>query len=83
MKLLKPETTMYTVSEGIVVKCTILEYFNGEYHVRFPKHRFGFVKREKLFKTIDACIDDFQAFLIREAAKLEMQRPKPGKECAK
>jgi hypothetical protein len=85
MKVLKPEKTMYTLYSGIVVKCTVKSYINdgtgkGRYLVSLPKGKIGIIQRDRLFPTIDACIDDFQASLMREAAQLEMQRPKPQKE---
>ena len=81
MRVYKPETTLYTVYKGSVVKCTVLEYFKkGVYAVAFPGDKQGFVEREKLFTDIDACIDDFQAFLMREYAKFELMKRKNGKE---
>lgn len=85
MKILKPETPVYTVREGNVVKGTVKTYIRGKgYLVSFSaRHADDVIARDRLFLSIDAAIDDYQRYIIGVAARLEMQRPKqPRKECA-
>jgi hypothetical protein len=79
MKLLKPNTAMYTLHEGNVVKCHVLNYITDrKYLVLLPKGAAKIIQRDRLFTTIDACIDDRMACIMQEAAGLEMQRTRKG-----
>lgn len=79
MKILKPATPVYTVRDGNVCKGIITSYINGKgYLVSFRSKGTEVIKRDRLFRSIDEAIDDYQAIILREAARLEMQSPRKG-----